>query len=643
MRCDTIKKLKDKWKLIYTISLILFLTLVITFTVLITFFAHDQLNWQGWIVLYIFLGTLALVISDVIDISLLFFGIMIVLILLQIIPLETALKGFSNEGVATIAILFVVAESIQQSGLMNLLIRHVLRNPHTVEIALFRMLLCVSVLSAFTNNTPIVAILIPTLEYWSIQTEIHLTYLLMPLSFAAILGGTCTLIGTSTNIIVLALIKEKDPTFTLNIFEIGIVGWPITIVGCIYMIFLAKHLLPSETFKRSYINRVMEIYGSNVLINTNNHVSGVIYYKVYEKNPTRGVSIEEMFEETRIVIDNTNKYSINYVYLIAGVKECIEGVAKKYQLKRLCNDDFKNMLNNGEITPNTYGNESNDLNESPSKTLFEVKLKSNITKDEFLNTYRGTILKLNRNGKTIYDQDTDLKIGDVLLIENRYEFYKYGEEFEVMNEVKISEYKQQKGWVKIVKILMLITFIIAMLVITSLDIISLFTAASVVALYSVVSGILKWKEALLSIHAKIILLIACSFSLAEAIDLVGLATLLGEGFIAIFSNSHPFGILCGIYLIANILSAVVSNAATAVLLFPMVWSITMQNSVLSVKTTMYTLMIASSVSLITPIGYQTNLMVQKAGGYKAIHYLKFGFSLSVVCMFIVCGILYGYN
>ena len=607
-------------KVKYILLSVLFIVTSTIFSALIGVYAADRLNWQGWVVLYMFLATFCLIIVDIVDISLLFFINMILLIMLQIVGVEEALNGFSNPGIAAIAILFIVAESIQQSGLTDLLIRYILRNPKNSTSALARLIPAVSFLSAFTNNTPIVAILIPTLEYWSIQTEIPLTYLLMPLSYAAILGGTCTLIGTSTNIIILSLIREKEPDFTLNLFEIGIVGWPIVILGSIYMIFLSKYLLPEATEKRSHINRVYSYYSSTELLDLDKHYPGVIIYKVYKKRDLDD-RIEVMFDQTKIFIGN---YYYKYIYVMVGVKQCLQGLANKHCLKLMCKCEFLS---------------SNDLvlvkGDNVDYALFELETINNNV------NYDWNILKINRKGKSL-GQVGDVIEKDVLLVESSYELYSKKDDFKWIKEVELVDCIDIHPCVNTVKMMILVGLVIAMIIITSLNILSLFTSASLVALGAVIMKILKWDDAMMSIHGKVILLLATSFSLSLALENVGLAQLLGEGFLYLFSNSHPFGILCGIYLLANLLSSIVSNAATAVLLFPVVWNIAL-NSSLSVKTAMYVLMIASSVSLITPIGYQTNLMVQKAGGYKTIHYLKFGSLLSVICMFTVCGILYGYN
>jgi len=129
----------------------------------------------------------------------------------------------------------MVAKCVENSNILPILIRYILRKPQKTIYALFRLLPFVAVLSAFSNNTPIVAIFIPVIESWSIKSELPVTKLLIPLSYAAIIGGTCTIIGTSTNLVVLGLSGEN-----YNFFEIGIIGWPLTVAGIAYMFLFFK-------------------------------------------------------------------------------------------------------------------------------------------------------------------------------------------------------------------------------------------------------------------------------------------------------------------------------------------------------------------------------------------------------------------
>lgn len=161
-----------------------------------------NLGWQGWISLYLMIVAVFLLIVDKWDASLTFFGVTLILMMCGIVTVDEALKGFSNSAVATIAVLFVVALAVEETGLLELVVLRMMGKPKNTYTALLRFLPVVIILSAFTNNTPIVLIFIRVLQSWAVRSNLSLSRLLMPLSFASILGGTCTIIGTSTNLVV---------------------------------------------------------------------------------------------------------------------------------------------------------------------------------------------------------------------------------------------------------------------------------------------------------------------------------------------------------------------------------------------------------------------------------------------------------
>ena len=225
----------------------------------------DRMDWKGWYAIWSVCVVLMLLIGNVFGspgFSFLF-GLGL-LVLGQVIPLKTAVKGFGDPLVFAIGLLYVVSKGVQESTVMNYFVRGVLGAPTTTRRALMRLVPAVMALSAFTNNTAIVAMLIPVVRQWAVQCSIPPTQLLMPLSFATILGGMCTTIGTSVNLIVNALNDEFEVSLVqtnatnatnttvtmekqdMDLFEIGLVGLPVCVVGAVYMIITAPWLLPGD-------------------------------------------------------------------------------------------------------------------------------------------------------------------------------------------------------------------------------------------------------------------------------------------------------------------------------------------------------------------------------------------------------------
>ncbi len=182
------------------------------------------MGWEGWVSLYLMIAAIFLLIADKWDASLTFVGVTLILVLTGIITVEEALRGFANEAVATIAVLCIVAVAIEETNMLDWVVQKVMGKPKNTYSALLRFVPLVIVLSAFTNNTPIVLIFIRVLQSWSVRSNLSLSRLLMPLSFASILGGTCTIIGTSTNLVVQGLAGD---TVDLGFFEVSSWSWKI--------------------------------------------------------------------------------------------------------------------------------------------------------------------------------------------------------------------------------------------------------------------------------------------------------------------------------------------------------------------------------------------------------------------------------
>jgi len=197
---------------------------------------------EGLLLLLIFISILLLAVKNY-PADFIFAGVLTVIIIAGIVTPSQALVGFSNEGMLTVGALYIVAAGLKETGGVQLIIKRLLNKPNGIRSIQTRIITPIMGMSAFLNNTPIVASFIPALQEWGRKYRVPVSKLLIPLSYAAILGGTCTLIGTSTNLIVNGLlISEKD--VYLNLFDPAFVGVPIAIAGFIYLITFGRKLLP---------------------------------------------------------------------------------------------------------------------------------------------------------------------------------------------------------------------------------------------------------------------------------------------------------------------------------------------------------------------------------------------------------------
>lgn len=208
--------------------------------------AGRKLTWKSWATLGVLVLDLGLLLMGLLPTEAVLLLGSLLLMVMQIITPEKALAGFANSGVATIAILFIVANGLERTGGPGLLVRYILRRGISLRAAVARLTASTALVSGFVNNTPLVAMLIPIVKSYALREGIDPRKLLMPLSFGAILGGTCTLIGTSTNLVVLGLAKKFDPSISLPMFELSMIGVPSAILGILYMIFFFDLLLPGS-------------------------------------------------------------------------------------------------------------------------------------------------------------------------------------------------------------------------------------------------------------------------------------------------------------------------------------------------------------------------------------------------------------
>ncbi|MHA7839567.1 MAG: SLC13 family permease, partial [bacterium] len=201
---------------------------------------------DGWLAVGVVVTTVGILIGTRIAPDLVLVAALTVLIVSGVLPATEALAGLGNPGLATVGALFVVVSGLVQTGAVYALGARLLGHPHSALLAQIRLMLPVTAMSAFLNNTPVVAMLVPVVEDWSRRCRLSVSRLMIPLSYAAILGGTCTLIGTSTNLIVHGLVLETTELPAMGFFDIGALGLPVAIVGTLYVLVAGRWLLPER-------------------------------------------------------------------------------------------------------------------------------------------------------------------------------------------------------------------------------------------------------------------------------------------------------------------------------------------------------------------------------------------------------------
>jgi len=569
----------------------------------------------GWFLFAVIILCLILLVSTSISADVVFLGGLTALVVSGIVSPDDALIGFSNQGMLTVGALYVVAAGLKETGAIQLVVNRIIGRSRSIRRAQIRVMAPVMIVSAFLNNTPVVASFIPALEDWARKNRIPASKILIPLSYAAILGGTCTLIGTSTNLIVNGLLIEET-TRSIGIFEPGLIGLPCAIVGFIYLVIFGRKLLPMrgsgfDTFKdpREYTIEML-VDDASPLTQQTVEEAGLLHLP--------GLFIVEVNRDDQIITPVGSNLVLkgNDRIIFAGILESIIDLKNIKGLRAATDQIFKLDASNRE------------------RLLFEAVVSSSnpltgitIRRGKFRNRYNGVVLAVSRNGERIKKKvgDIVLKTGDTLLIEaspNFIEQFKNSSDFYLISSIANSQPPNyaKSGMAWAVLGIMVLTVATGMF--------SMFQGSFVAAGLMVLTGCLAPSAVKKSIDWTVLLVIAASLGIGNALKVTGTAVFLAHGLMQ-FLQSSPHLALLGIYLATWILTELITNNAAAVLIFPIAISVS-DSLGLQYMPFVIVIIMAASASFSTPIGYQTNLMVYGPGGYYFTDFTKIGLPLNLI-------------
>jgi di/tricarboxylate transporter len=527
----------------------------------------------------------------------------------------------------------VVAAAIQNTGALYGFFYAFLGKKQQKKLFL-KLIAPISLFSAFLNNTPIVVMFAPLVRRWAIEHKLSPSKYLLPLSYAAILGGMCTLIGTSTTLIVNGLMMDHDMQ-SMSMFEIAKVGLPCALIGLLYLKLVGSRLLPN---RRDLIENVVET-GRDYLVEM----------RVQENSPMIGKNIEE--------VGLRHLKGLYLVKLIRGA-ETIPAVAPKVRLQggdKLVFtgkvETIRDMQKFEGLVPITGPDEEKDLTDtdkmaeavvSPSSPL----IGTNIRDSNFRTRYRASILAVHRNGERINSKigDIILRPGDTLLLLTSDAFersWKHSQDFYLVSELPDTRTKATKQ--KPVALTILLIMILAATLGPYLPKIGntpidMFFCAIGAAVLMIVTRCISPEEARQSVELNVLVLIACAFGIGAALEKSGAASFIANGIITLFSHYGIIGVLAGMYLVTILFSAIITNNATAVLMFPIAYATATQ---LSVNPRPFAILvaIAASASFATPIAYQTNMIVYGPGGYRFSDFLKTGIPLNFILWLLAVALI----
>ncbi|MEX2574276.1 MAG: SLC13 family permease [Balneolaceae bacterium] len=570
---------------------------------------------SGFIVIFLLLIALVSLVVKNYPADVVFIAVLTVIAVFGIVTPAEALVGFSNEGMLTVAALYVVATGLKETGAIQFIVQKLLGQPKELWQTQARIITPVLGMSAFLNNTPIVASFIPALQEWARQYRIPISKLLIPLSYAAILGGTCTLIGTSTNLIINGLlISEKG--ISLHMFEPALVGLPMAVIGVGYLLAAGRRLLPDGKSIFSSFENTRE-YTIEMILKPESSLTG----KSIEEGGLRnlpGLFLVEIVRDDTILaaVEPDEVLQANDRLIFTGLVDSILDLQSIQGLEPATDQVFKlDTPRRDRHLVEAVVSQTNPLN---GKTIKE---------GEFRNQFGAVILAVSRRGERVQKKigDITLRTGDILLMETPRNFsqrYKYSSDFLLVSTLSSKgALNYDKGWIAW-------CILGGMILLVTTNLLSMFQASFLAAVAMILFSCTRAGEARNSIDWQVLIVIASALGIGNALEITGVAATLAGGFIALAGN-HPYMALIAIYFITWILTEMITNNAAAVLVFPFAISVAASLNVDFMPFVM-TIMFAASASFATPIGYQTNLMVYGAGGYEYRDFIKIGLPLNLI-------------
>jgi di/tricarboxylate transporter len=582
------------------------------------------MSFDAYLTLAILGLAFALLIKTKIPPVAIFLGALTLTITFQLAPVNQCLKGFSNPGVMTIGILYMVAAGMYRTGAITLITEKLIGRPQSLLAAQMRILPPVALASAFLNNTPIVAMFIPVIRDLSRALRLEATRLYIPLSFSSILGGTCTLIGTATNLVVAGLVldylagQHKQPValHEIGMFDLTYIGVPITLAGIAFMILTSRVLLPAPR-KSDITGRIKRLYSSEFVVGRRSRLIGKTLRQLgyidsegFELVSLHRSDGDEVAITPSIRLRPGDVLRFHTTFDFVPVLWDTQGLEPAYELQRMETQRYTHRLVEVVISPQS---------DAIGRKISELPLPDS--------PYRVSIIALSRRGQPVSGPLSGVRIepGDDVILEVDEPFFN-----ENLNEVHFTLAKRLTGvrFKRYDRALTATIITAAMVLVAALGWMSMLNVALLATGIMLLTGSMSLKYAGRSVDFSILIVIASAMGLEAAVDASGLAAKIAEVLIQVGGRNHYTAITM-VFLGCIAMDTMVTNVASAVFMFPIAIEMASTLGVNGMPFVM-TLMVGASCSFISPTGYQTNLMVYEPGSYRFSDFVKLGVPLTLV-------------
>jgi di/tricarboxylate transporter len=585
----------------------------------------DEVKYMDlWIVSAILAATVILLITETFPIDLTAIGILVALMLTGILEPVEAVKGFANPAVVTVGAMFLVSRGMIRTGVVGFIAQKIIHHSRgSHRIAMLLILLIVAAASAFLNNTPVVVLFIPIILSLSCEYRFSPSKLLIPISYVSILAGTCTLIGTSTNII----ISDLSAVYgygKLGMFELSAVGVPIAAAGIAIIFFAAPRLMPGhaapiceigDSDHRRYLAEIKVPRGSA-------HI-GREPEKIFPKEHP-SVEVLEVIRYSHVFYPGRDRVTIaaDDLLLVKGPLNDLVSILQSSDI------ELPEMLraDGTEIRPQDYL--IVELIVPPQSSMLGQRLiETTLYRDTSIHILGIKRTELHYTEKQL--PDVLLHVGDILLIrfpEDQLERLRGNPDFIIVEDVHHEIIIKKKApWAFFI--------FLGLIVAASTGLADILACALTAVFLMILTGCLQIRDAYRSLQANVLMLIVGTIALGTAMEETGAARVYAVTFLSLFRDAGPATVLAGILLVTSLGTQFLSNNAVAVLLLPIAISTALGLGV-NPKPFIMAVCFGASACFATPIGYQTNLLVYGPGSYRFKDYFKLGIPLSLMVVAI---------
>ncbi|QDU78913.1 Citrate transporter [Polystyrenella longa] len=560
--------------------------------------------------------------------DLILIGGLTLLVITGVVPAEKAIEGFASKGLLTVAFLYVVAEGMRQTGAMNFLGQRWLGTPKGIVRAQAKIALPAAIGSAFINNTPIVAMVMPLMTEWSRKIGISVSHLLLPLSYATILGGMCTLIGTSTTVVLNGTLRDYEGLSEMGMYDISIIGIPIMVIGLAYLLLVSKRLIPERKSAHQEMSNAREYSVEMLLEPTSPLVGQTIEQAGLRSLPGMYLIEIERQEDVIPAVSPQERLMGNDRLIFVGVVDSVIDLQKFPGLKTAADQQFRLEKRHNDRV----------LIEAVVANSFPFKNRT-IRDCRFRSYYNAAVIAVTRDGQRVDKKigDITLESGDTLLLEARPSFLeaqRNSRDFYLVSEVQNSRApRHERAWAARI-------ILIGMIILVSFQFfgIDMLKGSMLAACVMIATRCCRASEAKASIDLSVLLTIAAGIGLGEAMIYTETHNYLAGKFVSGIDymgddlRNNPrlaLAIMCGLTMLFN---NIITAKAAGLLCLPISVAVARE---LGVDPWPFAIavIIGAASSFATPHGYQTNQMIYGPGGYKLRDYMVIGIPLSlIVCL-----------